>query len=273
LAGSERQSHTQGFGPTDFDKKHESDKQLKEAIEINKSLFTLRQVVTALTENSQRKSDKSALSYVPYRESKLTTLLRQSLGGNSYTLMIACVAPIDLYLEENVSTLNYAARASMISNAPAINMDPQQRKLAEAKAKIKSLQEELRRANDTIKFLTQGGCQCKLTETQYAGSTRNNFSDENKLKFPMLVESQDLNKTVSAKGSPNAHAALGVSTSQFSALQSQFRKTTGLLSDDTSNFAQDRLISSISVIKEVLQSNMQLRDELLNLSQQTEQLN
>lgn len=89
----------------------------------------------------------------------------------------------------------------------------------------------------------------------------------------MLVESQDLNKTVSAKGSPNAQAALGVSTSQFSALQSQFRKTTGLLSDDTSNFAQDRLISSISVIKEVLQSNMQLRDELLNLSQQTEQLN
>ena len=45
--------------------------------------------------------------------------------------MIACIAPIDLYIEENVSTLNYAARASMISNAPAINMDPLQRKIAE----------------------------------------------------------------------------------------------------------------------------------------------
>jgi kinesin family protein 4/21/27 len=51
------------------------------------------------------------LSYVPYRDSKLTTLLRQSLGGNSFCLMIACVAPLELYLEENISTLNYAARA------------------------------------------------------------------------------------------------------------------------------------------------------------------
>lgn len=84
----------------------------------------------------------------------MTTLLRQSLGGNSYTLMIACVAPIDLYLEENISTLNYAARASQISNAPSVNMDPRLRTIAEQKQKILKLQEELRRANDTIKFLT-----------------------------------------------------------------------------------------------------------------------
>jgi hypothetical protein len=68
--------------------------------------------------------------------------------------MIACVAPIDLYLEENISTLNYAARASQISNAPSVNMDPRLRTIAEQKQKILKLQEELRRANDTIKFLT-----------------------------------------------------------------------------------------------------------------------
>ena len=69
--------------------------------------------------------------YVPYRESKLTTLLRQSLGGNSFCLMIACIAPIDLYHDENISTLNYAARASCISNVPQVNMDPKQRLIAD----------------------------------------------------------------------------------------------------------------------------------------------
>ena len=57
------------------------------------------------------------MNYVPYRESKLTTILKQSLNGNSFTLMIACLAPIDLYTEENISTLNYAARAAKIRYA------------------------------------------------------------------------------------------------------------------------------------------------------------
>ena len=71
------------------------------------------------------------MSYVPYRESKLTTLLKQSLGGNSYTLMIACLAPIDTFIEENVSTLNYAAKAAKINNWPTVNIDPKLRKIQE----------------------------------------------------------------------------------------------------------------------------------------------
>jgi hypothetical protein len=87
LAGSERQSLT---GNTVS----------KESIEINKSLMTLRQVITALTEQKEQNA-----SYVPYRDSKLTCLLRQSLGGNSYTLMIACINPCDAHIDENLSTL------------------------------------------------------------------------------------------------------------------------------------------------------------------------
>ena len=68
---------------------------------------------------------------MPYRESKLTTILKQSLGGNSYTLMIACLAPLDTFIEENVSTLNYAARAAKINNKPTVNMDPKLRKIQE----------------------------------------------------------------------------------------------------------------------------------------------
>ena len=85
-------------------------------------------MITALTENCKiRKSKKGpsdAVSYIPYRESKLTTILRQSLGGNSYCLMIANLSPIDRFFEENISTLQYASKASLISNLPQINQDP-----------------------------------------------------------------------------------------------------------------------------------------------------
>jgi hypothetical protein len=89
---------------------------LKEAIEINKSLFTLRQVITALTENKKakkinKKRNSDSVSYIPYRESKLTTILRQSLGGNSYCLMIANLSPLEKFIEENISTLQYASKA------------------------------------------------------------------------------------------------------------------------------------------------------------------
>jgi len=80
----------------------------------------LRKVITALTEKEQKGKE----GFVPYRESKLTSLLKQSLGGNSYTLMIACLSPSDRYLEENLSTLEYASRASQISNIPTKNIDP-----------------------------------------------------------------------------------------------------------------------------------------------------
>ena len=108
-------------------------------------------MITALTENGhkagyshQRSSSigsgingasnakgNSVPNYVPYRESKLTTILKQSLGGNSFTLMIACLAPSDQYSEENISTLNYAARAAKIRNAPFINTDPKSKKIAD----------------------------------------------------------------------------------------------------------------------------------------------
>lgn len=61
---------------------------------------------------------------MPYRDSKLTSLLKQSLGGNSYCLMIACISPSDRFYEESVSTLNYATRAANISNQPVKNIDP-----------------------------------------------------------------------------------------------------------------------------------------------------
>lgn len=105
LAGSERSSQTSITGDPKSAQKNEQLK--KESIDINKSLFTLRQVVSMLNRPDGEKG-----RYIPYRESKLTSLLRHSLGGNSYCLMIACVSPSSIFYSENVSTLNYASKTS-----------------------------------------------------------------------------------------------------------------------------------------------------------------
>jgi hypothetical protein len=118
LAGSERTSIAE-----------QSVKLTKECIEINKSLFTLRKVITTLTD--AQTTGRSL--YVPYRDSKLTCLLRQSIGGNSFSLMISCLTPSDLYFDENVSTLNYSVKAAYISNKPIKNQDPKIRLISELK--------------------------------------------------------------------------------------------------------------------------------------------
>lgn len=118
LAGSERQTLSE-----------HNEKLTKECIEINKSLFTLRKVITTLTE--VQATGKSI--YVPYRDSKLTCLLRQSIGGNSYSLMISCLSPSDNYIEENISTLNYSTKATYIANKPIKNQDPKIRLISELK--------------------------------------------------------------------------------------------------------------------------------------------
>ena len=111
LAGSERIGQTGTEG-----------KSAKESIDINKSLFTLRQVISILADANKNKGKEKG--YVPYRDSKLTSILKQSIGGNSYSLMIACINPNDNFLEENLSTLTYATKASYITNQPVVNDDP-----------------------------------------------------------------------------------------------------------------------------------------------------
>lgn len=105
LAGSERSKKTKASG-----------ERMKEGININKGLLALGNVISALGTGNN--------GHIPYRDSKLTRLLQDSLGGNSITLMIACVSPADYNLEETVSTLRYADRAKKIKNKPIVNQDP-----------------------------------------------------------------------------------------------------------------------------------------------------
>ena len=96
LAGSERLSYLEKTLTTKEDQTMQ-----KETIGINKSLMALRKVINALVSASNQGKKK----YIPYRESKLTAVLRQSLGGTSFSLFIACLAPSDENYEENLSTL------------------------------------------------------------------------------------------------------------------------------------------------------------------------
>lgn len=111
---------------------------LKEGISINKGLLCLGQVISALTD------DKRAKEHIPYRDSKLTRILQDSLGGNSRTTMIACVSPAESNYEESLGTVKYASRARNIKNKPIVNRDPNSMLIESLRSQISTLQIEVK---------------------------------------------------------------------------------------------------------------------------------
>ncbi|RHY65761.1 hypothetical protein DYB34_007173 [Aphanomyces astaci] len=135
LAGSERAKRTLATGD-----------RFKEGVHINQALLTLGKVITAL-------SDKKA--FVPYRESKLTRLLQDSLGGNSKTIMIACVSPADSNYDETTSTLRYAERTRCIQNKAVINKDPGACEIKYLRQQVELLQLQLLQAKSGLPTMWQ----------------------------------------------------------------------------------------------------------------------
>jgi kinesin family member 1 len=130
LAGSERATSTGATGA-----------RLKEGAEINRSLSTLGRVIAALADLSSGKKGKASL--VPYRDSVLTWLLKDSLGGNSMTAMIAAISPADINFDETLSTLRYADSAKRIKNHAVVNEDPNARMIRELKEELAQLRSKL----------------------------------------------------------------------------------------------------------------------------------
>lgn len=129
LAGSERADTSGATG-----------QRLKEGAHINKSLVTLGSVISALAEISSIESKSAGKNvFIPYRDSVLTWLLKDSLGGNSKTIMIAAVSPADCNYGETLSTLRYANRAKNIINKPTINEDPHVKLIRELRDEITKL--------------------------------------------------------------------------------------------------------------------------------------
>lgn len=128
LAGSERQSKTGATG-----------ERLKEATKINLSLSALGNVISALVDGKAQ--------HIPYRDSKLTRILQDSLGGNTKTVMLANAGPADCNADESLSTLRYANRAKNIKNRPVINEDPKD-------ALLRGYQEEIARLKERLAQIT-----------------------------------------------------------------------------------------------------------------------
>ncbi|KAG5613049.1 hypothetical protein H5410_024330 [Solanum commersonii] len=108
-------------------------------VHINRGLLALGNVISALGDEKKRKEGV----HVPYRDSKLTRLLQDSLGGNSRTVMIACISPADINAEETLNTLKYANRARNIQNKPVINRDPVSSEMLKMRQQLEFLQAEL----------------------------------------------------------------------------------------------------------------------------------
>ncbi|KAK8996875.1 hypothetical protein V6N11_020371 [Hibiscus sabdariffa] len=142
LAGSERAKRTGSDGM-----------RFKEGVHINKGLLALGNVISALGDEKKRKEGV----HVPYRDSKLTRLLQDSLGGNSRTVMIACISPADINAEETLNTLKYANRARNIQNKPVVNRDPMTNEMLKMRQQLEHLQSELcaRKGSDEVQVLKE----------------------------------------------------------------------------------------------------------------------
>ncbi|XP_052547397.1 kinesin-like protein KIF1B isoform X8 [Tympanuchus pallidicinctus] len=178
LAGSERADSTGAKGT-----------RLKEGANINKSLTTLGKVISALAEvdNCTSKSKKKKKTdFIPYRDSVLTWLLRENLGGNSRTAMVAALSPADINYDETLSTLRYADRAKQIKCNAVINEDPNAKLVRELKEEVTRLKDLLRAQGlgDIIDIDPMGD--------EYSGSGGKYLKDfqNNKHRYLLATENQ-----------------------------------------------------------------------------------
>ncbi|XP_039618403.1 kinesin-like protein KIF1A isoform X14 [Polypterus senegalus] len=167
LAGSERADSTGAKGT-----------RLKEGANINKSLTTLGKVISALAEvdsgPNKNKKKKKAENFIPYRDSVLTWLLRENLGGNSRTAMVAALSPADINYDETLSTLRYADRAKQIRCNAVINEDPNNRL-------VRELKEEVSRLKDLLYAQGLGDIIENISDFQNNNSNRQAFNQRSDL--------------------------------------------------------------------------------------------
>ncbi|KAJ8255033.1 hypothetical protein GJAV_G00200210 [Gymnothorax javanicus] len=156
LAGSERADSSGAKGM-----------RLKEGANINKSLTTLGKVISALAEMQGSKKRKS--DFIPYRDSVLTWLLKENLGGNSRTAMIAALSPADINYEETLSTLRYADRAKQIRCNAVINEDPNARLIRELKEEVNRLRELLFSQGLSSELITAAGTEVNNNRVSTGG--------------------------------------------------------------------------------------------------------
>ncbi|NWT13373.1 KIF27 protein, partial [Vireo altiloquus] len=186
LAGSERVAKTGNTG-----------ERFKESVQINSGLLALGNVISALGD-PKRKS-----VHIPYRDAKITRILKDSLGGNAKTVMITCISPSSLDFDESLNSLKYANRAKNIRNKPVVNYNPEKDRIDEMELEIRLLREALQNqqvSNQHLHDLNEEKARISSLEEQLTRLQVQYFSYRNCVDeaFPFLV---DLNDDVSLRRS------------------------------------------------------------------------
>uniref|UniRef100_H2Z1R4 Kinesin-like protein n=1 Tax=Ciona savignyi TaxID=51511 RepID=H2Z1R4_CIOSA len=238
LAGSERAKRTKAKGD-----------RLQEGIKINAGLLALGNVINALGEDHP---------HIPYRVSKLTRLLQDSLGGNSLTVMIACASPADSNVEETLNTLRYADRARKIKNKAIVNRDPQKAEMATLRKEVQQLRLKL--------LQTQGTTSCvEVTKHSPELQTR-----VNKLE----VEKEELVKEMHKLLDSNAEMCEKVISIEMTRdllctkLQT-FQDEATKVTDDAHNISIAEQALMEDDLKEMLQRFRSLRNKLMEVEVKT----
>ncbi|CAG4951591.1 unnamed protein product [Colias eurytheme] len=167
LAGSERADSTGAKGT-----------RLKEGANINKSLTTLGKVISALAEIASKSKKSKKADFIPYRDSVLTWLLRENLGGNSKTAMIAAISPADINYDETLSTLRYADRAKQIVCKAVVNEDANAKLIRELKEEILKLRELLKAEGIDVEEGPDGRVVYEKKETRDQSPMRKKTEEE-----------------------------------------------------------------------------------------------
>eukprot|EP00003_Mantamonas_plastica_P001305 TRINITY_DN1093_c1_g2_i2.p1 TRINITY_DN1093_c1_g2~~TRINITY_DN1093_c1_g2_i2.p1 ORF type:complete len:570 (-),score=202.76 TRINITY_DN1093_c1_g2_i2:56-1765(-) len=225
LAGSERANSTGATGAT-----------LKEGSAINLSLTMLGNVITALAEKSNHPKKKIL---IPYRDSKLTQILQDALGGDSKTIMIAAVSPASVNYDESLSTLRYADRAKQIKTKPKVQLDPQTLKLK----KLEEENEKLKAKLAALGLMGEGGEMPDLSALQAGGGVDPEVLKEKEALENELEEHRKAMEQQEAEFQARLEAAKAefAENSSTSAARSEAFKNTPHLS----NLNEDSMLSGV----------------------------
>lgn len=242
LAGSERLGKTEATG-----------QRAKEGAKINQSLLALGNVISALVTGAK---------HVAYRDSKLTLLLQDSLGGNAKTVMVATLGPASYNYDETLSTLLYATRAKDIKNAPKVNEDPKDALLGQLKAQIEALKKQLEEQNKN-----GGGGTLVLAD----GATLN-VSDNSYLKEIEKKHKKEMEKLMSAKNMNDEQRQMMKEKleSEFER-QKQFKEESDELKQKIQQMEQTVLVGGVNLVDKAKQQEEEMRAHESRMRRQQEE--
>lgn len=234
LAGSERLGKTEATG-----------KRAIEGTKINQSLFALGNVISALVTGSK---------HIAYRDSKLTQLLQDSLGGNAKTVMVATLGPASFNYEETLSTLLYATRARDIKNVPKINEDPKDALLGQLKSQIDELKRKLEEQN-----AEKNSDGVSVGDTQYMKT----IEEEHRKKLSKLMAEKNMNEEERRKMKEKLDAEYEKSK--------RTKEESNQLKEKIAQMEQSVLVGGVNLVDKAKQQQEEIRAHQSKIKQQQEE--